>query len=167
MPPAPAPAAPAPSGNPYGSYVTPDSQQALGSSYDDYPDLSGHGSYPPPAAAGNLGQNGNGHGAYLPPAGAGNMEQNGNSYWHQQPPAPAQATDPGGARYPDSGAQVPDPRNAGGQGSYRNGYGPHGEADYPPVGYPADPQNPAGYAPEDPYGRDGYGGYPEYGAAER
>jgi hypothetical protein len=165
-----APPAPSPSGNPYGSYVTPDSQPTVASSYDDYPALSGHdpSAYLPPVGAGHIGQNGNGHGAYLPPPpSAGHLGQNGNGYWHERPSGPAHAADPGGSGYPDDGAQVPDPRDAGVQGNYRNGYGEHGEADYPPGGYPADPQNPAGYPPVDPYGRDGYGGYPEYGAAGR
>jgi hypothetical protein len=114
------------SGNPYGSYVTPDSQQTPASGYN------GYGATP---------VNGNGLPYQAPPApGTG---QNGNGYWHQ----PDQAR-----------PQQPD---------YRNGYGQDSQAGYPANGYPAGPDNPAGYAPDDPYGSDGYGGYPEYGAAER
>ena len=114
------------SGNPYGSYVTPDSQQAPASGYNGYAATPVNGSgmpYPAPPAPGT--------------------GQNGNGYWHQ----PDQA-----------GPQQPD---------YQNGYGQHSQAGYPANGYPAIQDNPAGYAPDDPYGSDGYGGYPEYGAAER
>ena len=124
-PPAHGPVTPA-SGNPYGSYVTPDSGQAPASGYNGYAANPVNGSglpYPAPPAPGT--------------------GQNGNGYWHQ----PDQA-----------GQQQPD---------YRNGYGEHSQAGYPANGYPAGPENPAGYAPDDPYRSDGYGGYPEYGAAER
>jgi hypothetical protein len=148
MPTGPAPLPPA-SGNPYGSYVTPDSQPTMASSYDGYPATPG-----------------NGHGqSYLPPAGPGDMGQNGNGYWHQQPPAPASSSDRSNSSYPGSAAQAP---NADAHGAgYRNGYGRHDQADYLPTGYPASQNDPAGYAPVDPYGTEGYGGYPGYGAAER
>ena len=146
-PPAPAPAA---SGNPYGSYVTSDSQDtAFG--YGDYPAVPG-----------------NGHGSYLPsPVPGSTGRHTGNGYWqHQQPTAPAKAPGPGPSGYPGDLAQGPDPRGPGAQADYRNGYGQHDQAGYLPGGYPAGSHNAAGYGLPDPYGRDGYGGYPEYGAAE-
>ncbi len=151
VPPGPAQVPPAASGNPYGSYVTPDSQQTVASSYDGYPAMpgAGHGqSYPPPTVPNGTGQNGNG-------------------YWQHQPAAPGHQPDPGAPSYLDNAAQVPDPRTDGTEADYLNGYGRHGQAGYLPSGYPADQQDPAGYAPVDPYGSDGYGGYPEYGAAGR
>jgi hypothetical protein len=139
-------AAPAAS-NPYGSYVTPDSPQTEAPGYNGYP-----------AAAGN------GHGQpYLP-----GTVPNGNGYWHQSAPVSGSLPEPGSSSYLDGAAQAGDPRRADAQGpDYRNGYGQHEQAGYPPNGYPAGPDNPAGYASADPYGSDGYGGYPEYGAAER
>ena len=142
VPPGPAPVPPA-AGNPYGSYVTPDSQPTMASSYDSYPAIPG-----------------NGHGqAYLPSA----VPSDHNGYWHQQPSAPANSSDPS---YPGSAAQqVP---NADAQGAgYRNGYGQQSQAGYLPSSHPTSQNDPAGYVPVDPYGSDGYGGYPEYGAAER
>ena len=148
MPPGPAPVPPAAS-NPYGSYVTPDSQPTMASSYDSYPAMpsSGHGQ------------------SYLPPAVPSDAGQNRNGYWHQQPSAPANSSDRSDPSYLGSAAQVP---NADAQtGGYQNGYGQHGQAGYLPSSYPTSQNDPAGYAPGDPYGSDGYGGYPEYGAAER
>jgi hypothetical protein len=148
MPPGPAPVPPA-AGNPYGSYVTPDSQPTMASSYDSYAAMPG-----------------NGHGqSYQPPAVPGDTGQNGNGYWHQQPSPPASSSDRGNASYPGSAAQVP---NADAQtGGYQNGYGQQGQAGYPPSSYPTSQNDPAGYPSVDPYGSDGYGGYPGYGAAER
>ena len=153
-PAAPAPSAPAASGNPYGSYVTSDSQDTA-FSYGDYPDLPG----------------GNGHGPYLPspvPGGTSTGRHSGSNYWqHQQPTAPAGVLGAGASGYPDAPAQAPDPRDSGAQAAgYRNGYGQHDQPGYLPNGYPAGSHNPAGYGLQDPYGHDGYGGYPEYGAAE-
>jgi len=148
MPPGAAPVPPA-AGNPYGSYVTPDSQQTMASSYNSYPAMPG-----------------NGHGqSYLPPAAPSGTGQNRNGYWHQQPPEPANSSDRSDPSYLGSAAQVPngDAHAAG----YRNGYGQHGQAGYQPNGYPTSQNDPAGYPPVDPYGNDGYGGYPGYGAAER
>jgi hypothetical protein len=119
--PAPATAA----SNPYGSYVTPESQQTVAAGYNGYPATPGNGhaqSYPPPSAYGATGQDGNG-------------------YW-QQPPA---GNGPG----------------------YPNGHGQPGQAQYRPEEYQAGQHDPAGYPPGDHYGSDGYGDYPEYGAAER
>jgi hypothetical protein len=151
-PPGRTPAAPASAGNPYGSYVTPDSQQDPASGYNSYPPAPGNGHgqpYPPPAVPGGTGQNGNG-------------------YWHEPAPVSGSLPEPGGSSYPEAAAQAGDLRHGEAQGpDYRNGYGQHGQAGYLPNGYPADPADPAGYAPVDPYGSDGYGGYPEYGAAER
>jgi hypothetical protein len=148
MPPAPAPVPPAAS-NPYGSYVTPDRQPTMASSYDGYPSMPG-----------------NGHGqSYPPPAVPGGIEQNQNGYWHQQPSAPADPSAPSDPSYLDGAAQVPDTDAHG--ADYPNGYGRHGQAGYLPSTYPTSQNDPAGYAPVDPYGSDGYGGYPEYGAAER
>jgi hypothetical protein len=139
-------------GNPYGSYVTPDSQQTTASEYDGYPATPGNGYGQP----------------YLPPAVPGGTGQNGNGYWHQSAPVSGSLPEPGGSSYLNAAEQGADPRRADAQGpDYRNGYGRHGQAGYPPSGYPAGPDDPAGYAPVDPYGSDGYGGYPEYGAAER
>jgi hypothetical protein len=147
MPPGPAPVPPA-AGNPYGSYLTPDSQPTMASSYDSYSAMPG-----------------NGHGqSYLPPAMPGDTGQNQNGYWHQQPSAPASSSDRSNSSYPGA-AQAP---NADAQGAgYRNGYGRHDQSGYLPGSYPASENDPAGYAPVDPYRSDGYGGYPEYGAAER
>jgi hypothetical protein len=148
MPPGPAPVPPA-AGNPYGSYVTPDSQPTMVSSYDSYPAMPG-----------------NGHGqSYLPPAVPGDTGQNRNGYWHQPPSEPANSSDRSNSSYPGSAAQAPnaDPHGAG----YPNGYGQHEQAVYRPGSYPTSQNDPAGYAPVDPYRSDGYGGYPEYGAAER
>jgi hypothetical protein len=140
-------------GNPYGSYVTPDSQLTMASSYDSYPAMP---------------SNGNGHGQSYPPAAVpSDTGQNGNGYWHQQPPASAPASSSGrsDSSHLGSAAQVPS-ADAHGAG-YRNGYGRHGQAGYPPNGYPTSQNDPAGYPAVDPYGSDGYGGYPGYGAAER
>jgi hypothetical protein len=150
-PPGRGPAGPAAS-NPYGSYVTPDSQQTVASGYNDYPATPG-----------------NGHGQpYLPPAVPGGTGRSGNGYWHQGAPHSGSLPEPGGPSYLQAPAQADDPRHADVQEpDYRNGHGRHGEAGYPPNGYPAGPDDPAGYAPVDPYGSDGHGGYPEYGAAGR
>jgi hypothetical protein len=143
-PPAPAPAAPATSGNPYGSYVTSDSQDAA-LSYGDYPALPG-----------------NGQGSYLPSPVAGSTGRHSGTAYRQQPTAPASV--PG---YPDGPARGRGRHGAGAQAAdYRNGYGQQDQASYLPNGYPAGSRDPAGYGPQDPYGRDGYGGYPEYGSAE-
>ncbi|MGH3410117.1 MAG: hypothetical protein ACRDRJ_47615, partial [Streptosporangiaceae bacterium] len=149
--PAGSPVTPA-SGNPYGSYVTPDSGQAPASGYNGYPATSG-----------------NGHGQLYPPAAApGGTGQNGNGYWHQSAPVSGSLPTPADPGYLGAPAQAGPQHQAGsGEPDYRNGYGQHSTAGYPPDGYPAAPANPAGYAPVDPYGSDGYGGYPEYGAAER
>jgi hypothetical protein len=150
-PPGRGPAGPAAS-NPYGSYVTPDSQQTVASGYNDYPATPG-----------------NGHGQpYLPPAVPGGTGRSGNGYWEQAAPPSGSLPEPGGPNYLQAPAQADDPRHADVQEpDYRNGHGRRGEAGYPPNGYPAGPDDPAGYAPVDPYGSDGYGGYPEYGAAGR
>jgi hypothetical protein len=149
-----APAAPAApiasaSGNPYGSYVTPDSQ-AAGFSYDAYPAMPG-----------------NGHGSYLPAAVPGDAGHAANDYW--QPAAPEYPPPGAGASgYQDGPAQVPDARDAGARAaSYRNGYGRHEQAAYLPGGYPAGSPDQVGYARQDPYGHDGYGGYPGYGPTGR
>jgi hypothetical protein len=166
-PAAPAPAAPAPaappasasprtsgpttpaSGNPYGSYVTSDSQDtAFG--YGGYPSVPG-----------------NGHGSYLPspvPGGSTGRHAGNGHRPRQQPESPADAPAPGASGYP---AHRRDPRHASAPAAdYRNGYGPHDQAGYPPGGYPAGSPNPAGYGLPDPYRRDGYNGYPEYGTTE-
>jgi hypothetical protein len=156
-------------GNPYGSYVTPDSQTVV-SSYGgysmpdysaadyqapEYPDAAGHGAAPDGQTATSAygdyaGTHGNGHGSYPPPAGNG-----ANDYWTQQatvPGVPGQDT-PG---YPDNSGQ-----------DYGNGYGQQEQAAYPPEAYPAGSQEQAGYAPLDPYGPDVYGSYPGYGTPGR
>jgi hypothetical protein len=142
---------PAAASNPYGSYVTPGSQPAV----------PGYGGYPPVPGNGYVNGNGNGHGSYPPPAAPA-----GTDYWqHQQAPAPEGYPGPGGPVYPNGSAPVSDPRHAARAADYGNGYGRHGQAGYPPNGYPAAPD--PGYAPADPYGPDEYGGYPGYGTAER
>jgi hypothetical protein len=152
--PAPAPSAPATSGNPYGSYVTSDSQDAA-FSYGDYPALPG-----------------NGHGSYLPSPVAGSTGRHSGAGYRQPPTAPASVPGPAGADqagsgYPDSPARGRGRHGAGAQAAdYRNGYGQQDQASYLPNGYPAGSRDPAGYGLQDPYGRDGYGGYPEYGSAE-
>ena len=150
-PPGRGPAGPAAS-NPYGSYVTPDSQQTVASGYNDYPATPG-----------------NGHGQpYLPPAVPGGTGRSGNGYWDQAAPPSGSLPEPGGPSYLQAPAQADDPRHSDVQEpDYRNGHERRGEAGYPPNGYPAGPDDPAGHAPVDPYGSDGYGGYPEYGAAGR
>ena len=147
----PAPAAPAAAGNPYGSYVTPDSQATV-SGYSDY-----SGAHSRPA--------GNGHESYLP---AESPQPAGNGYWHHQPSLSGSIPDPATPSYPDGPRQYPDPLGAGSQrADYGSGHPAHDPAGYPPSTYPAVPHDPAGYAPLDPYGPDGYGGYPGYGAAGR
>ena len=149
--PARSPVTPA-SGNPYGSYVTPDSRQAPASGYNGYP-----------------GTPGNGHGQpYPPPPAPDGAAHNGNGYWHHSAPVSGSLPAPEGSSYLEAPAQAGQPYHADvAEPDYRNGYGQHNPAGYPPDGYPAAPENPAGYATADPYGSDGYGGYPEYGAAER
>jgi hypothetical protein len=159
----PAPATPATAGNPYGSYVTPDSQVTV-SGYSEY-----SGTHSRPAG------NGNGNGSYLPSALPGGTSQpESNGYWHQQPPAPGSLPAPEAPSYLSGPRQHADPLGSGshradyGNGNgYASGYAPPDQAGYPPDSYPAGPQDPAGYAPLDPYGRDGYGGYPGYGAPGR
>ena len=151
----PAPAAPAAAGNPYGSYVTPDSQ-ATASGYSEY---SGAHSRP----------SGNGHESYLPSAPPAESGQPaGNGYWHHQPSLSGSIPDPATPSYLDGPRQYPDPLGAGShRADYGSGHPAHDAAGYPSSSYPAVPHDPAGYAPLDPYGPDGYGGYPGYGAAGR
>jgi len=164
MPPTPMPQPPAPSGhatagNPYGSYVTPDSQAPTG--YGDYPAASGngHGSYLPPANGGAHAGNGNGY----PNGGA--HAGNGNGYWQGQ--APGNYSGANGTGHLNGSAPASDPRENRQAAEYRNGYGRHGQPGYPPDGYSAGPDDQAGYAPADPYAGDEYGGYPGYGGAGR
>jgi len=147
MPPGAASATPAPpvpkasaSGNPYGSYVTPGSHAAA--SYDDYPGMPG-----------------NGHGSYLPAAVPEDTRPAGNGYW--QPTAPGYS--PGAGAFGYQGGPVQDPGVRAGE--YRNGRGRHHQPAYLPGGYSAGSPEQAGYARQDPYGHNGYGGYPEYGTA--
>jgi hypothetical protein len=163
VPQAPVPPAQTTAGNPYGSYVTPDSS-APTAGYGDYPPASGNGtgqgSYLPPAS-------GDGNGSYLPATNGGGPAANG--YWPGQ--APGTYSGAAGPGYPNGSAPVSDPRDADPQAAgYQNGngHGRHGRAPYPADnGYPAGPHDQAGYAAGDPYGREEYGGYPGYGAAER
>jgi hypothetical protein len=156
----PAPAAPAAAGNPYGSYVTPDSQATV-SGYSEYsgahsrPASNGNGSYPPSALPGETSRAAD------------------NGYWHQQPPTPDSLPVPEAPSYLSDPRQYADPLGAGSHqadygNGYASGYASPDPAGYLPGSYPAGPQDPAaGYAPLDPYGRDGYGGYPGYGAPGR
>jgi hypothetical protein len=161
----PAPAAPAAAGNPYGSYVTPDSQATV-SGYSEY-----SGAHSRPAGNGN----GNGNGSYLPSAPAGETSRAaGNGHWHQQPPTPGSSLPvPEASTYLSGPRPYADPLGGGSNqadygNGYASGYASPDPAGYPPGSYPAGPQDPAaGYAPLDPYGRDGYGGYPGYGAPGR
>jgi hypothetical protein len=141
-----APSAPATSGNPYGSYVTSDSQDTA-ASYGDYPALPG-----------------NGHGSYLPPPVPDSTGRHaGTGHW-QQPAVPASLPGPADSGYPEVPARRRGRHGAGAQAAdYRDGYGEQDQAGYLPNGYPAGSRDPAGYGVHDPYGRDGYGGYPEYG----
>jgi hypothetical protein len=155
----PAPAAPAASGNPYGSYVTPDSQATVAG----YREYSGAHSR----------RDDNDPGSYLPPARPNEAPQSSdNGYWPSQPPAAGAIPGPATPSYLDGHGQYPDPLGAAGQqadygNGYSNGYAAHDPSGYPPGSYPAGPQDPAaGYAPLDPYGRDGYG-YPGYGPTGR
>ena len=147
VPPAPAPPAPiaSPSGNPYGSYVTPGSH-ASAVSYDDYSGMSG-----------------NGHGSYLPAAVPGDNGHAGNGYW--QPTARGYPPGASASGYQGGPAQDPGAHDVGADAAYRNGHGRHHQTTYLPGGYPAaaGSQDQAGYARQDPYGHNGYGGYPEYG----
>jgi hypothetical protein len=145
-PDAPAPAAPlaSGSGNPYGSYVTSDSQAAA-FSYDAYPAMPGHG-----------------YGPYLPAAVPGDAGHAATGYW--QPAAPDYPPGAGAPGYQDGPAQAPDAGHASARtAEYRNGHGRHHQAAYFPGGYSAGPPDQAGYARQDPYGHDGSGGYPGYG----
>jgi DNA polymerase-3 subunit gamma/tau len=159
----PSPAAPATAGNPYGSYVTPDSQATV-SGYSEY-----SGAHSRPAG------NGNANGSYLPPAPPGETTRAaGNGHWHQQPPTPGSGLPvPEAPSYLSGPRQYADPLGGGGHqagygNGYANGYASPDPAGYPPGSHPAGPEDPAaGYAPLDPYGRDGYGGYPGYGAPGR
>jgi hypothetical protein len=89
---------------------------------------------------------GNGHrDSYPPPAAPGDTGQAGNGYWQQ----------------PQAQNLPPDPAIPG----YQDGHGRHGQARYLPDGYQDGQHDPAAYAPADPYRSNGYGDYPEYGAA--
>jgi len=147
-PPGAAPTASARTSNPYGSYVTPDSQQAAASPYDSYPATTG-----------------NGHQPSYPPADPGGMGHSGNGYWPQSPALDGPAG-PGAGRYPDSAAQADDlPDSVAPEPGYLNGYGQPGQAEYLGNGSHAHAPDPAGYPQADQYGSDEYGGYREYGAA--
>jgi hypothetical protein len=161
LPPArPAPAAPATAGNPYGSYITPDSQATV-SGYSEY-----SGAHSRPVGNGN----GNGNGSYPPSALPGETSQPaGDGYWHQQPPTPGSLPAPDTPSYLSGPRQYADPLGADGHqaydgNGYASGYAPPDPAGYPQGSYPAGPQDPA---PLDPYEHDGYGGYPGYGAPGR
>jgi hypothetical protein len=156
----PAQAAPAASGNPYGSYVTPDSQATV-SGYREY-----SGAHSRPAD--------NDLGSYPAPARPVETPQpSGNGYWHHEPPAAGGLPGAGAPGYVDGQGQYPDPLAAQSQrpdygNGYGNGYAEHDPAGYPTGGYPAEPRDQgAGYAALDPYGPDGYGGYPGYGPTGR
>jgi hypothetical protein len=113
---------------------------------------NGHRSYPPSALPGDAGR----------PA--------GNGYWQHQPSVPGGPADPRISGYSGGAGQHTDPLGAGNhQAGYRyeNGYPAHDQAGYPPGSYPPGRHDQAGYPPLDPYGRDGYGGYPGSGAAGR
>jgi hypothetical protein len=147
--------------------VTPDSQATV-SGHREY-----SGAHSRPAENDPL--------SYPPPARPTEAAQpSGNGYWPQQPQAPAGRPDPGAPSYLDGQGQYADPLGAGSQQpdygngyangsgySNGNGYAAHDPAAYPPGGYPAGQHDQAGNAPLDPYGRDGYGGYPGYGPAGR
>jgi hypothetical protein len=153
-------------GNPYGSYVTPETGSGGGP--------SGYGDY----TAGQGGSRGNGNG-YLPSADAGDTGRTPDGYWTQQHQPPGGTTGSGARGYPGNSRQSADPLAAPGhQTAYGNGYGQQGQAGYQQGGYPAAPADPDGYPPQDPYlndrreprgenpprsGNPGYGGYPGYG----
>src|SRR5215469_10932786 len=133
--PPPAPTAPATAGNPYGSYITSDSQATV-SGYSEY-----SGAHSRPA--------GNGNGSYLPAALPGEVSQPAsNGYWHQQPPTPGNLPAPATPSYLSDPRQYADPLGADGHrtdygNGYSNGYAPPGPAVYPPGSYPAGPQDPS------------------------
>ncbi|HEY7015987.1 MAG TPA: hypothetical protein VH480_24685 [Streptosporangiaceae bacterium] len=126
-------------GNPYGSYVTPDSQAGYGG-YQEYPPAD----YQTPEYPGDYQGAANGY--------SGN---GGGEYWNQQATVPGVAgQDTGG--YPETNGQ-----------DYGNAYAQPDQAAYPPEAYQNGSQDQAGYAPLDPYGPDVYGSYPGYGTPGR
>jgi hypothetical protein len=143
-----APAGAPAAGNPYGSYVTPESRATV-PGYGDYPAMPD-----------------NGQGSYVLPALPDEAGQTATGYWHREQQAPGSVA--GLSSYPGSPARVRDPRDAAARpGGYGNGYGPDNQAGYLPSGYPAGPYDPAGYTPLEHYGSDGYGGYPGHEASGR
>jgi hypothetical protein len=144
----PAPIRPASAGNPYGSYVTPETAAAP----------PGYGEYPGAhqAAQGN----GGGYLPSAPPAGAGPA---GNGYWQQPSVAPGHPG-PGPSAYRDNPPQPADPLATA---AYPNGYHQTDQAGYQPDRYAGglpDPLSDPVYPPRDPYGRDQGDRYPGYGA---
>jgi hypothetical protein len=157
----------APSGNPYGSYVSPPASDYPPGPLDSGPSAAygGHAAGPGAQRENSFSQppvNGEAAAALGGPV----------SGWYPDLPAPA-----GPPAYLDVPGQLPG--MAIPAGGYINGNGHVERAGYPggqdnpagylPSGYPAAPHDPAGYAGPDPYGRDPYagdpyGGYPGYGA---
>jgi hypothetical protein len=157
-----APASPADSpvpaagnGNPYGSYVTPDSQAGYGG-YQEYspaeyqtPEYPEAGTPDGQTVASAYGDY---QGAVNGYSGNGTA---GGEYWNQQatvPGVPGQET----VGYPGHNGQ-----------DYGNGYAQPDQVAYPPEVYPAGSQDQAEYAPLDPYEPDVYGSYPGYGTPGR
>ena len=174
-PPFPVSSQDAPSGNPYGSYVS--------SSPSGYQPSSPAGPPDSGLSAGYGGQVADSGGQreipYSPPGVHGDASAAVGgpvSGWYPELPAPVVPA----SAYLDvtqqlSSLGIP-------AGGYLNGNGhadraaypggQHDPAGYLPPGYPAAPGDPGGYAGPDPYGRDPYGGdpyggYPGYGAADR
>jgi hypothetical protein len=150
--------------NPYGSYVSAPRHSGLPNSAADLPGGGIPARYDGYAAGPDSGQRDAGYpppgsGGQIPPPSAGP----GNGWY---PGSPAGF----GAGYSDIAAPSAGPGS--GEPGYQNGNARAGVPGYPnghdpagylPSEYPAGQPDAAGYADQDPYGRDPYGGYPGYG----
>jgi len=140
-------------GNPYGSYVTPDSQAGYGG-YQEYSTAEYQTPEYPEAATPDGQSAASAYGDYQG-AVNGYAGNGGGEYWNQQATVPGvPGQDTGG--YPGNNGQ-----------DYGNGYAQPDPVAYPPEAYPDGSQDQAGYAPLDPYGPDVYGSYPGYGTPGR
>ena len=150
--PAGSPVSAAGNGNPYGSYVTPDSQAGYGGYQEYSPAEYQTPEYPEPDGQTGASAYGDYQGAVNGYSGNGTAT---GEYWNQQATVPGvPGQDTGG--YPENNGQ-----------DYGNAYAPPDQVAYPPEAYPAGSQDQAGYAPLDPYGPDVYGSYPGYGTPGR
>jgi hypothetical protein len=142
-------------GNPYGSYVTPDSQADYGG-YQEYSPAEYQAAEYPEAGTPDGQTVASAYGDYTGAVnGYSGNGTAGGEYWNQQATVPGvPGQDPVG--YPDHNGQ-----------NYSNGYAEPDQVAYPSEAYPAGSQDQAGYAPLDPYGPDVYGSYPGYGTPGR